>query len=79
MEKIFNEKYDLTGNETFRVGKTYLLSRFIPLGNFSSGPNLRCLLVLAILHYFSGMAFWLQVRNEQLVNKILHKIKLIAK
>ncbi len=75
MERIFSKRYDVTGNETLRIGKTFLLSRFIPLGNFSSGPNLRCLIVLIILHYFSGVGFWIQVRNERLVNRVYEIIK----
>lgn len=78
MEKILSKKFDITGNETLRVGRTYVLSRFVPLGNFSSGPNLRCLLVLGILHHFAGLAFWFQVRNEQRANTIYNLMKRIV-
>jgi hypothetical protein len=78
MKKLLNNNYDLTGSETLRISKTYILSRFIPLGNFNSGPNLRCLLVFALLHYFSGAIFWIMVRQERLVTGLLSRMKNIV-
>lgn len=79
MKKIFNTKYDLEGSESLRVSKTYFLSRFIPLGSFGTGPDLRCLLVITVLHYFSRPVFWLLVRNEETMLRIFNKLKQIAR
>ncbi len=58
MKTVFTKRYDLRGNELARLGKTALLSKWIPLGNFRGGPGARCLLTLAVLHYFGGILYW---------------------
>ncbi len=62
MKTTLNKRYDLTGNEISRLGKNILLSKFIPIGNLRGGPGLRCLVTLAILHYFGGVLYQVQAR-----------------
>lgn len=75
---MFNNNYDIQGNELSRVIRTYVRSRIIPLGYFGSGPGVRCIVVLGILHYFSRPVFWLLVRREEQVRGLYRKIKKIA-
>lgn len=79
MKRLLSSNFDLTGSETLRVGRTFVMSKLIPLGNFGGGPNIRCLLVLMVLHYFSKPVFWLLVREEHFVYRILRKIKRFLK
>lgn len=76
MKRIFNNNYELTGNESLRVCKTYVLSKFIPLGNFRGGPGIRCLLMFIYLHYFSRLMFWFLVRHEHLAMGMYRRLRL---
>ncbi len=51
MKRVLNQRYDLAGNDLFRLLRTALLARVVPCGNWRGGPGLRCLVVLALLHY----------------------------
>ncbi len=75
MKKILNNNFDLTGNESLRVSRMYLLSRLVPLGNFGTGPDVRCLLVFTALHYFSRPFFWLIVRRERQCRRLFRLLK----
>lgn len=78
MKRLFTTNYDIQGAESLRVSKTYFMSRFIPLGSFGTGPDLRCLLVITVLHYFSRPVFWLLVRREQTMLRIFNKFRRIV-
>ena len=78
MKKIFTESYDIEGSESFRVSRTLMLSKVVPMGCFRTGPDARCLLVLTVLHYFSAPIFWLLARREQTMLRIFNKLKKIA-
>lgn len=58
MKTVLTKRYDLRGNELPRLVRTAVLSKWVPLGNFRGGPGARCLLTLAVLHYFGGMLYW---------------------
>lgn len=79
MRKIFNRNFDLEGNELSRVATTYAKSKILPMGSFGSGPGPRCIVTLAILHYFSRPAYWLLVRREDQLRRVYHKIKRLVK
>jgi hypothetical protein len=59
MKTVLTGRYDLQGNEVSRLGKTALLSKWLPLGNFRGGPGGRCLLTLVVLHYFGGIIYFI--------------------
>lgn len=52
MSPVHNNRYDLEGIELPRLIKTAIVSKIVPMGNFRGGPGGRCLIVLALLHYF---------------------------
>ncbi len=51
MNSSLNKHYDLKGLEISRLARMALWSKFVPMGNFHSGPGGRCLAVLILLHY----------------------------
>ena len=67
MKKIFTESYDIEGSESFRVSRTLLLSKAVPMGCLRTG-----------LHYFSAPIIWLLARREQTMLRIFNKLKQIA-
>ncbi len=77
MKRILNNNYDLTGNESLRVCKTFILSKLIPLGSFRGGPGPRCMIIFIYLHYFSGMMFWFMVRHERFVVGVHSRLRKI--
>ncbi len=75
MKRIFTKTFDIEGNELSRVGRILLLSRIIPMGNFGSGPDVRCFITMIVLHYFSRPIFWLSVRREDDVRRLVAMVK----
>lgn len=78
MKTALNNRYDLRGSELLRVGKITLFSKFIPTGNMRGGPGFRCLVTLAVLHYFGGFIYRVQARyghRLQWVRRIVKKIR----
>jgi hypothetical protein len=74
--KILDKHYNLTGLELPRLIKLWLLGKIVPLGNLHSGPGLRCLAVLAVLHYFGRPIYYLNARYGQrlhIVKRIFRK------
>ncbi|WP_457576698.1 hypothetical protein [Desulfomarina sp.] len=74
MKTVLTKRYDLQGNELARLAKTALLSKWIPLGNFRGGPGARCLVTLAVLHYFGRILYWLLGRHGDRL-RLLKKVK----
>ena len=74
---MFTRNFDLEGAELSRVGRLLLLSRIIPMGNFGSGPDVRCFITMIVLHYFSRPLFWLSVRREDDVRRMVAVVKKI--
>lgn len=52
MKPSMNRRFELTGNEMFRLIRLCVFGRFVPIGNLRGGPGMRCLAVLSLLHYF---------------------------
>jgi hypothetical protein len=78
MRKTFNKNFDIEGNEFFRVCRTFIRSKIVPLGSFGSGPGIRCLLVLTVLHYFSAPIYYVFVRKEDAIRKVYLRLKRLA-
>lgn len=78
MSTVHNDRYDLAGIELSRLIKTAIVGKIIPMGNFRGGPGGRCLVVLALLHYFGYPAYRLLAQHGQrlrLLRRIAEKIR----
>ncbi|MBL8498185.1 hypothetical protein ABF87_04360 [Nitrosomonas sp. JL21] len=73
MSKVLKKNYDLQGLEIFRVVKIALISKILPIGNFATGPGVRFLIILSLLHHFGYPIYLLLARFGQRVN-ILRQI-----
>ena len=62
MKTVLNKRYDLSGIELLRTFKLAALGKIVPLGNWRGGPGLRCLMVLALLHYLGNPLYRLKAR-----------------
>lgn len=62
MSTVHNERYDLEGIELSRLVKIAIFSKIVPMGNFYGGPGRRCLVVLALLHYFGYPIYRIRAR-----------------
>lgn len=65
MKKVFNKRYDLTGNEISRLLRIAAFGKIIPIGNLRGGPGLRCLTVLTILHFLGHPIYLVNVKYGQ--------------
>lgn len=66
MEKrVLSRRCDVAGNPLPRLIRHQLTARFIPLGNYRGGAGLRCLAILAVLHYLGRTLFPVLVRFER--------------
>lgn len=75
MKRIFTKSFDLEGIEHFRVMRLTMMSKIFPLGNFTTGPGGKCLLVLAFLHYLGRPCFWIYTRYEEQLYPLLQRVK----
>ncbi len=73
--------YDLAGNTVGRTMRHWFRMKTAVMGNYNTGPGIKCLLTLWVLHHFGGPIFrlriWLnnQYRLKARVRKILGRIK----
>jgi len=65
MKRLFTAQFDISGNSIYRVIKTGMLNKVIPVGNFKQGPGLRPACTLWVLHNFGRPLFWFGVRFER--------------
>lgn len=76
--RVLDEKTELGGNSIIRLTRTTVFGKILPLGNFHSGPGLRCLVTLIILHRLGPPLFFLLARysdSSRVLRKIYHKLK----
>lgn len=62
MRPVLNGRYDLGGNELFRLLKIGFFGKIVPIGNLRGGPGMRCLAVLFVLHYLGHLLYWFNAR-----------------
>lgn len=78
MKTVINKRFDLAGNELFRLMKVALFGKYIPIGNLYSGPGARCLAVLSLLHYLGFPLYWFVARyghKLQFIKPLIGKIR----
>jgi len=68
------ERLDIDDHELLRIGRLYLYSRFIPTGNMGTGPGIRCLAVLYVLHRFGRPLFRLLIRYEDRLTAVYRRL-----
>lgn len=76
--RVVDSKYELGGNSILRLTRTVILGKILPLGNFHSGPGLRCLVTLFILHRFGRPLFVVLSKysnRSRVLRKIHHKLR----
>ncbi len=73
MSKVLKENYDLQGLEISRIIKIVLIGKILPVGNLSTGPGTRYLIILGLLHCFGYPVYLLLARFGHRLN-ILRKI-----
>jgi hypothetical protein len=66
-----NAHFDITGNEVTRVGKYYLISRIVKIGNYGGGPGFKFLARAYIVHYLGKPLGWLLIFFEGPIRVIL--------
>lgn len=69
-QTVLSGRYDLTGNGISRTFLQQVYSRVIPMGNFSGGAGLRCLLVLLVLHGVGRPVFRVLIRFERQLSSL---------
>ena len=74
-QRVTGTNYDLGEGEIFRIFRTLLCSKIIPLGNFGGGARLKGLLVLLVSHTFGGIIFPLLVRHEDKLHSLYQRLK----
>ena len=68
MNKVLKKNYDLQGLEISRLLKMAFISKILPLGNFSTGPGARFLIILSLLHYAGYPIYALLARIGHRIN-----------
>ncbi len=78
MKTVLNKRFELTGNEFFRLLGVSLFGKFVPIGNLWGGPGLRCLAVLTLLHYVGFPGYWIKAKyghRLQFIKGIINKTR----
>lgn len=57
---VLTRGYDLRGNTVGRTLRHWVRMKTAIMGNYDTGPGLRCLLTLWLLHRFGGPVFRLR-------------------
>ena len=57
---VLCKRYDIQGNALPRIIGHWVRIKTSIMGNYNSGPGLRCLLTLWMLHYFGKPMFMLR-------------------
>lgn len=70
MSKVLKKNYDLQGLEISRIIKMTLLSKIVPVGNISTGPGARFLIILSVLHHCGYPIYLLLARFGHRINKL---------
>lgn len=73
MSKVLKKNYDLQGIEIHRIVKLALIGRILPIGNLSTGPGARFLIILSVLHHFGYPIYMVLARFGRRV-KLLRQI-----
>ena len=75
-KKILSRHYALSGNSVFRQLAHWFRLKISITGNFDTGPGLKNLVTLIIVHYFGRAIFWARIwlRNCQGLTTIIKKI-----
>lgn len=70
MKKVQNGNYDIEGYSIYRLARLAFLGKIMPLGNWSSGPGLRCLAVLTVLHGLGHPLYWVRARYGERLSRL---------
>lgn len=76
--RVIDKKAELGNNTIFRLLKITVLGKILPLGNFHSGPGLRCILTLAILHRAGYPIYFLLAKygdKSRILRKVYQKLR----
>ena len=74
--KILTQHYAIEGNSVFRQLFHWLRLKTSLMGNFDTGPGLKNLLTLILVHYFGRGMFWIRtwLRNHHHIRTGVKKI-----
>jgi len=78
---VFSKRFDIEGNPVPRTLRHWVRMKTAIMGNYDSGPGLRCLLTLWMLHYFGRPLFairtWLnnQYAMKAKIRGLLNRLK----
>ncbi len=75
MRNVTNKRLESGRGDILRVSRLALLNKWVPLGNWSTGPGLRCCVILSILHYVGQPLFVLLVRYENQLTALYRRLK----
>lgn len=72
---ITTAQFDLSNGEITRIGRLYLLNRFIPLGNLAGCTRMRQLLILWVVHRFGRWLFRLAIPHEDRLTRLYRRLR----
>ena len=75
MSFVTNKRFDISGEEVSRVGKHFVISKFIRYEDFGGGPGLKYLLVLFFLHYSGRLLGWILLFFEKYMGRLITFIR----
>lgn len=74
-QRITSHHYDLAGGEIGRITRTYLLHRWLPLGNLGGMTRMRQLLILLVLHRCGGVLFRMLIPHEDRLTRFYLRLR----
>ncbi len=74
-QRLMNPRFDIATGEIGRIARTYLLQRWLPLGNLGGMTRLRQLFILIIMHRWGGPLFRMLVPHEHRLNRLYQRLR----
>jgi hypothetical protein len=74
-QRVTGTNYDLGKGEIFRIIRTLLCSKIIPLGSLGGGAQLKGQLILLLSHTLGGFLFPLIAPYEDKLHRLYQRFK----
>jgi hypothetical protein len=79
MKSVMTKDFELRGISHCRLLRLSLFARVIPIGNLGGGAGLRCLVAIAIRHYFGNIFYVVKARDHRIFNRFKMLLRMYRK
>lgn len=73
--RLMNPRFDIATGEIGRIARTYLLQRWLPLGNLGGMTRWRELVILIIMHRWGRLLFRVLIPHEHRLTRLYLRLR----